>query len=306
MPPAVRFSEYGTGEVLHIVDVPALDAGQGQVRIEVRAAAVNPIDWKIMQGLMSAVLPLELPAGLGSDVAGVVDQVGAGVVDFKVGDEVLGASAGPAYAQFAVADPASLVIKPITLPWEVAGSLAGAGGTAWAVLDRVGLADGETLLIHAAAGGVGTFAAQLALARGARVIGTANERNHEFLRGLGVIPVAYGDELGDRVRAVAPLGVDAVLDASGRGEIPLSIELAGGPERVLTLVAFDAAELGVQVHTDGGGPHLDRALRGIVALIEEGRLQVPISRTYPLSDAAAALELSSTGHVRGKIVLLPN
>jgi NADPH:quinone reductase-like Zn-dependent oxidoreductase len=302
---AARFSEYGTSEVLRIVDIPPSDAGPGQVRIEVRAAAVNPIDWKIMQGLMQEVIPLELPAGLGSDVAGVVDQVGIGVTEFKVGDEVLGSPVSPAYAQFALADPASLIGKPAALPWEVAGSLAGAGGTAWAVLDRVGIADGETLLIHAAAGGVGTFAAQLAIARGARVIGTASEGNHEYLRSLGVIPVAYGDGFGDRVRALAPRGVDAVLDASGRGEIPVSIELAGGPERVLTLVAFDAAGLGIQVHTDGGGPRLSRALKDIVALIEEGHLQVPISRTYPLSEAAAALDASSTGHGRGKIVLLP-
>jgi len=302
----VQFSEYGSTDVLHLVEVPPPPVGPGQVRIGVRAAAVNPLDWKIMQGLMRAVMPLELPAGLGTDVAGVVDQVGAGVIGFNVGDEVLGSSLSPAYAQLALADPASLVIKPAALGWEVAGSLAGAGGTAWAVLDRVGLAEGETLLIHAASGGVGTFAAQLAIARGARVIGTASERNHEYLRALGVVPVAYGDGLGDRVRALAPSGVDAVLDASGRGEIPTSIELAGGPERVLTLLAFDAAPLGVQVHTDGGGPHLDRALKGIVELIEEGRLRVPISRTYPLSEVATALDASSTGHVTGKIVLLPN
>ena len=172
------------------------------------------------------------------------------------------------------------------------------------MLDRLGISAGETLLIHAAAGGVGTFAAQLAVARGARVIGTASEGNHDYLRTIGVEPVAYGDGLADRVRSIAPHGVDAVLDASGRGEIPLSIELAGGPERVLTLVAFDAADTGIQIHL--GGSNDVKALDEILELIEQGKLQVPIFRTYPLSEAAAAIEASRTGHVRGKIVLEVN
>ncbi|MER5219569.1 NADP-dependent oxidoreductase [Streptomyces flaveus] len=302
---AVQFSEYGTTEVLRVVDVPAPTPGPGQVRLAVRAAGVNPLDWKIMQGFMSQMMPLDLPAGLGYDIAGVVDQVGEGVTVFAVGDEVLGTSLTPAYAQSAVADAAALVAKPATVPWEVAGALAGSGGTAWTVLDRLKVTQGETLLIHAASGGVGTFTAQLAVARGARVIGTASESNHERLRSIGVLPVAYGERLADRVRAIAPEGVDAVLDASGRGEIPLSVELAGGPERVLTLVAFDAASLGVQVHTDGASGNGVRALQDILPLIEEGRLHVPVWRTYPLAEAAAALDLSRTGHVGGKIVLLP-
>jgi NADPH:quinone reductase-like Zn-dependent oxidoreductase len=259
-----------------------------------------------MRGFMQDQVPLHMPAGLGSDVAGVVDQVGASVTGLEVGDELLGMSLTPAYAQSALADPASLVRKPPALSWEVAGVLAGAGGTAWTVLDRLGVKGGETLLIHASAGGVGTFAAQLAIARGARVIGTASERNHQYLRSIGVTPVTYGNELADRVRAVAPQGVDAVLDASGRGEIPVSIELAGGPERVLTLVAFDAAGTGIQVHVGGAGPNTARALRDIVALIEAGRLKVPIWRAYPLTEAAAALEAISEGHAAGKIVILPH
>ncbi|MGY1496816.1 NADP-dependent oxidoreductase [Streptomyces sp. QTS52] len=302
---AVQFSEYGSSEILRVEDVPAPTPGPGQVRLAVRAAGVNPIDWKIMQGFMSQMMPLDLPAGLGSDVAGVVDQVGEGVTAFSVGDEVLGTPLTPAYAQAAVADAAALVSKPATVSWEVAGVLAGSGGTAWTVLDRLKIGKGETLLIHAAAGGVGTFAVQLAVARGARVIGTASEGNHEQLHSLGAIPVTYGEGLAERVRAIAPEGVDAVLDASGRGEIPVSIELAGGPERVLTLVAFDAGQLGVHVHRGGPSGNGIRALHDILALIEEGRLRVPISRTFPLAEAAAALDLSRTGHLGGKIVLLP-
>ena len=302
---AVQFSEYGTTDVLHVVDVAAPTAGPGQVRLAVRAAGVNPVDWKIMQGFMREQVPLTFPAGLGTDVAGVVDQVGDGVTAFGIGDEVLGLSLTPAYAQSALADPASLVAKPAKVPWEVAGSLAGAGGTAWNVLEELGVTKGETLLIHAAGGGVGTFAVQLAVARGVRVIGTASEEHHELLRSFGAIPVTYGAGLADRVRAITPGGVDAVLDASGRGEIPLSIELAGGPERVLTLAAFDAANTGIRIHVDGPGANLVPALDAILGLIEEGRLQVPISRTYPLAEAPLALDTSQSGHVSGKLVLVP-
>ena len=302
---AVQFLEYGTSEVLHVVDVAAPTAGPGQVRLAVRAAGVNPSDWKIMQGLMRQVVPLTFPAGLGTDVAGIVDQVADGVSAFGIGDEVLGVSLTPAYAQFALADPASLVAKPAKVPWEVAGALAVSGGTAWAVLEELQVAKGETLLIHAAAGGVGTFAVQLAVARGARVIGTASRENHERLRSLGAIPVTYGAGLADRVRAIAPDGVDAVLDASGRGEIPLSIELAGGPERVLTLWAFDAADTGIRIHVDGPGATLVPALNAILGLIEDGRLQVPIQHTYSLTEAAMALDASQSGHASGKLVLVP-
>ncbi|MEV5872566.1 NADP-dependent oxidoreductase [Streptomyces tendae] len=302
---AVQFAEYGTPDVLRIVDVPPLTAGPGQVRLAVRAAGVNPIDWRILHGYMRQVMPLDLPGGLGSDVAGVVDQVGAGVTAFSVGDEVLGASTTPSLAQSALADPASLVAKPASVPWEVAATLAGTGITAWEVLNKLKVATGETLLVHAAAGGVGTFAVQLAVARGARVIGTASERNHEQLRSLGAEPVTYGKGLVDRVRAISPRGVDVVLDASGRGEIPDSIELAGGPTRVLSLVAFDAASTGIQIHMTEPGAGSPKALRDILALIEAGRLQVPISGIYPLDEVAAALEVSQSGHPGGKLVVLP-
>jgi NADPH:quinone reductase-like Zn-dependent oxidoreductase len=300
-----RFAEYGDPDVLRVIDAPAPTAGHGQVRIAVRAAGVNPIDWKTVQGLMRDAIPLTLPAGVGSDVSGVVDQVGLGVSEFAVGDEVLGSSVTPSFAEYALAEPANLVRKPDGIAWEVAGSLAGSGGTAYAVLKRLRLKAGETLLIHAAAGGVGTFAVQLAVARGVTVIGTAGERNHDYLRSIGAIPVTYGDGLLERVRSVAPQGVDAVLDASGRGEIPMSIQLTGKPERVLTLVAFDAADTGIQVHTDGAGSDLGDALREIVGLIEQRRLTVSISRTFPLAEIASALKTSSTGHVTGKIVMLP-
>ena len=301
----VQFSEYGGTDVLRVLDAPELTAGPGQVRVAVRAAGINPIDSKILHGYMAEVMPLTLPAGLGSDLAGVVDEVGAGVTEFEVGDEVLGSSLTPGLSESALADPANLVIKPANVSWDVAGSVAGAGGTAWAVLNQLGIRAGETLLIHAAAGGVGTFAVQLAVARGARVIGTASESNFEYLRSIGAEPVRYGDGLLVRIRAIAPDGVDAVLDASGRGEIPLSIELAGGPDRVLTLVAFDAADTGIQVFVGGTGDERGPALRDIVSLLEKRALTVPIWRTFPLEETAAALDASNAGHLKGKIVVLP-
>jgi NADPH:quinone reductase-like Zn-dependent oxidoreductase len=301
----VQFSEYGGTDALRVVDAPELSAGPGQVRVAVQAAGINPIDSKVLHGFMAEVMPLTLPAGLGSDLAGVVDEVGAGVTEFVVGDEVLGSSLTPALSESALADSANLVIKPADLSWEVAGTVAGAGGTAWAVLNRLDIRANETLLIHAAAGGVGTFAVQLAVARGARVIGTASERNFEYLRSIGAEPVSYGDGLIERIRAIAPQGVDAVLDASGRGEIPLSIELAGGPGRVLTLVAFDAADTGIQIFVGGTDDERGPALREIVSLLGQGALTVPIWRAFPLEETAAALDASSTGHLKGKIVVLP-
>ena len=172
------------------------------------------------------------------------------------------------------------------------------------MLERLGVGEGDTLLVHAAAGGVGTFAVQLAVARGARVIGTASEANHDLLRRWGAIPVRYGDGLSERVREVAPDGVDAALDASGRGgELPVSVELAGGPERVLTIARFDDVPEGVTIHEGGSMGDLQPALRDIIALIGEGRLEVPIGATYPLAEAAAALDASEHGHLAGKIVL---
>jgi NADPH:quinone reductase-like Zn-dependent oxidoreductase len=299
---SVQFREHGSTDVLEVVDGPDPEPAAGQVRVAVRAIGVNPFDWKLLHGHIPG-MPKRFPAGLGSDIAGVVDGLGEGVTSLAVGDEVLGQSAGPAYTTAALANAEALVPRPAGLPWEVAAGLGSAGGTAWKVLERLGVRAGETLLVHAAAGGVGTFAVQLALARGVRVIGTAGERNHDLLRGYGAIPVLYGDGLGDRVREVAPDGVDAVLDASGRGELPLSVELTGDPARVLTIAGFDDPPEGVIVHQGGGGADTPKALREIVALIEEGRLLVPIAQTYALQDAAAALDASEHAHHAGKIVL---
>lgn len=300
---SVQFSEYGTTDVLELVEVDDPQPDPGQVRLAVRAAGVNPFDWKLLHGSIPG-LPASLPAGLGNDVAGVVDAVGGDVRAWSVGDEVLGQATGGAYTTAALAAEGALVARPADLPWEVAAGIGGAGGTAWKVLERLGVGEGDTLLVHAAAGGVGTFASQLAVARGARVIGTAGDRNHALLRAWGVEPVTYGDGLAERVRAIAPDGIDVALDASGRGdELRVSVELGADPHRVLTIARFTDVPDGVIVHQGGSQGDLQPALRELVALIAAGRLQVPIARAYPLAEAAAALDASEHGHLAGKIVL---
>jgi NADPH:quinone reductase-like Zn-dependent oxidoreductase len=302
---AVRFSEYGSAEVLRLVEVDDPVAAPGQVRITVRAAGVNPIEWKIRKGMMAQGRPLESQRGLGTDLAGTIDQTGAAVTEFQVGDEVLGSSASPSYAELALAQPADLVARPPEIAWEVAGAVAVVARAAWRTLAELRVVSGETLLVHAAAGGVGLVAVQLAHVRGVRVLGTASEANHDYLRSLGAAPVSYGDGWEERVRALAPDGVDAVLDCSGRGELPGSIALAGGAERVVTIAAFDAAEHGVLFSGAQSTIDASPALAEVVELIAAGKIVLPIGRAYPLAQAAAAQIESEAGHVRGKIVLLP-
>jgi len=302
---AVRFHEYGGFDVLRVEEVEDLTPGKGEVLISVRASGINPVDWKRLHGYLASVAPMDFPAGLGNDVAGVVEQVGPGVSGLAVGDEVLGSSISPAYAEQALCLAEKLVHKPASVDWPVAGSLAVVIGTAYKTLKLLGVQQGETLLIHAASGGVGLAATQLALARGVHVIGTASQANQALLSSLGATPVLYGDGLRERLEELAPDGVDAVLDASGRGELGLSVELAGGPERVLTIAAADAAEHGVLFHTSGGGTDTVPALEEVLPLIAAGDFVFPVAQTYDLEQVGEALEASETGHAAGKLVLLP-
>jgi len=298
---AVRFSRFGGPEVLEIVDLPDPHPGPGQVRIAVRAAGVNPSDWKKRQGLMDE----ELPQTLGYEAAGVVDEVGEGVADVAVGDRVFGFSeAGAAQAELAVLS--SYAPIPPSLGFPGAAALPAAIETATRALDQLGdgAGSGSTLLINGASGSVGSAAVQLAVARGARVIGTASPANHDYLRSLGAEPVAYGEGLAGRVRALAPGGVDAALDVAGSGVLPELIELAGGPEHVVTIADFAGArEHGVRFSSGDAGRAL-HALAGIGELIESGRFSLPVGPTFPLAEIAAAHRAGENGHVRGKLVLL--
>jgi len=301
---AVTFAEYGGPEVLHVTEVEDPRPGPGQVRVAVRAAGVNPIDWKARSGFMAEVMPASFPVVDGREAAGVIDQVGDGVTGAAVGDEVFGFAVGGAAAEYAVLD--DFAAKPASASWEQAAALPVAVETSVRVFTVLGgLGDGQTIVVNGAAGGVGVAAVQLARARGARVIGTASESNHEFLRSLGAEPTTYGDGLVDRVRALAPNGVDLAFDTAGKGGVPDLITLTGDPERVATIADFSAAALGVKV-TGGGDFRAAEALGEAAELIEAGRLQIPVAATFPFSQAAEAHRVSQEGHVRGKLVLIPD
>jgi NADPH:quinone reductase-like Zn-dependent oxidoreductase len=301
---AVVFEEFGGPEVLRVRDVEEPHAGPGQVRIKVRAAGVNPIDFKVRRGWTKGFIDPVFPAVPGLEVAGVVDEVGDGA-EFAVGDEVVGWSDGGSYAEYAIGG--NVARKPAGLSWEQAVGVPVAGETAQRALDLVGVKSGETILIHGAAGAVGSAAVQLAKAAGLTVVGTASPANHDYLRSLGAVPVEYGEGLVERVRAAAPEGVDAVVDTAGKGGLPESVELRSGTDRIVTIADYAAAEeLGIGFSGGGGTPESIRS--GLDAQLQaaaDGKLTPRIAETFDLADAAKAQELSESGHARGKIVLKP-
>lgn len=296
---AVRFRRFGGPEVLEIVDLPDPHPGPGEVRIAVRAAGVNPSDWKKRRGLMDD----QLPQTLGYEAAGVVDELGDGVTDAAVGDRVFGFSTeGAAQAELAVLSYYAPV--PPSLDFAGAAALPAAAETATRALDQLGVGRGSVLLVNGASGGVGSAAVQLAAVRGARVIGTASPVNHDYLRSLGAEPVAYGDGLVGRVRELAPDGVDVALDVAGSGVLPELVALAGGSENVVTIADFAGArEHGVRFSTGDTGRAV-HVLAEVGGLVESGRFSLPVAKTFPLAEVAEAQRLSEEGHVRGKLVLV--
>ncbi|MEO3827695.1 NADP-dependent oxidoreductase [Actinomadura sp. B10D3] len=293
------FGGFGPPEVLDIVELAVPDPGPGQVRVRVLAGGVQPFDTAVRRGVMG--VPVSFPQQIGNEFAGVVDQVGAGVDAWSEGDEVFGWSHMSSLAEYAVAGVDAIVGKPAGMPWEVAGCLSASGQTALTALRELGVGSGDTVLVHAAAGGAGTMAVQIARAYGAEVIGTAGEANHEYLIELGATPITYGDGLVDRVRAAAPNGVDAVLDAVGGQALRDSLALVRDRSRIGTLVDHDlAVELGVR------GIRARRAaeqLQQLVTLYDRGMLRVHIRATYPLEAVADAHREVETGHGRGKVVV---
>ncbi|MGW3074296.1 NADP-dependent oxidoreductase [Kitasatospora sp. NPDC001132] len=307
MTKAIAFSEFGGVDVLRPIDIELPAPGPGQVRVAVRAVGVNPVDRRLRTGELAGLFPVVFPYVPGVEVSGTVEAVGAEVSGFEPGDEVFGSTMGGAYAEHALLDAAALAHKPAGLSWEEAAALPAAAETSERVLDVLGVRPGETLLVHGAAGGVGTVLLQFARARGITVIGTASEANHDHLRELGAIPVAYGEGLAERVRAVAPGGVDRALDAAGRGGVlPLSVELTGSADQVLTIADMEGGqEHGVRFNggVEGVESHHQRAFAAAVALHEAGTLRLPLHRVFPLAEAAQAHRVSAAGHLRGKIVL---
>jgi NADPH:quinone reductase-like Zn-dependent oxidoreductase len=304
---AVRYDEFGGIDVLRVDEVERPVPGDGQVLVRVKAAGVNPSEAVIRTGAVASLFPSTFPSGQGSDLAGVVEEVGAGAGAFSPGEEVIGFTNNRAsQAELVLVEAGDLTPKPGKVSWEAAGGLYVAGVTAWGAVHAVQLTEGETVVVSGAAGGVGSLAVQLARRTGAAVIGLASEGNHEWLKSHGVVPVAYGDGVADRVRAAAPGGVDAFIDAFGDGYVELALALGVAAGRIDTIVDFAAAaKHGVK--TDGGtaaGPGA-KVLAELAGLIADGHLEVPIANVYPLAQVREAYTELERRHTRGKIVLRP-
>ncbi|WP_203755062.1 NADP-dependent oxidoreductase [Actinoplanes cyaneus] len=299
----MRFERYGGPEVLKVVDVPRPATPSDRVLVEVVTAAMNPGEIGIREGAFASMWPAAFPEGQGNDYSGVVAEVGHDVVGFQVGQPVLGFAPRAAQADFVVADPAALAAKPAGLGWDEAATIAGVGATAWAGIEAVAPREGETVVVSAAAGGVGIITAQLAVLRGARVIGTAGERNFDYLASLGVTPVRYGPGLLERLQEAAPGGVDAYLDTFGAGNVDVAIALGVHPYRINTIADGNGIRrYGVHsaAQEQADTPEVWQELARLVAA---GRIVIPIARAYPLDQVEDAYRDLATRHVRGKRVL---
>ncbi|QHC24652.1 NADP-dependent oxidoreductase [Streptomyces sp. GS7] len=302
---AINTNSYGGPEVLTLSEYPDPKVAPDSVLVRVKAAGVNPVDWKIVAGYLDGIMDVHFPLIPGWDVAGVVEAVGADATEYAIGDEVIGyvrkdAVQRGTFAELVAAPVRTLARKPAALDWYQAAGLPLAGLTAYQSIERVGVKAGEVVLVHAAAGGVGSLGVQIALARGARVIGTAGERNHDFLRSLGAEPVTYGDGLADRVRVLAPEGVDAALDFVGGGAVEVSQQVLKDRGRVVSIADGEVGAKGghmVWVRPDSAD------LAALGALADAGKLTVPVEAVFPLAEAAEAFRLSMAGRARGKIIL---
>jgi len=303
---AVRFDHYGGVEVLKVVDVEPPVPGTGQVLVRVKTAGINPGEAAIREGRMHERWPASFPSGQGSDLAGVVEEIGDAVEQFEVWDEVIGFTDQRAsQAELVLVEAEHLVYRPPNVPWEAAGGLFIAGTTAYAAVRAVAPTPGETVVVSAAAGGVGSLAVQLARHAGAKVIGLAGERNHQWLREHGVVPVSYGEGVGERIREACEGPPDAFIDTFGEDYVELALALGVQPERIDTIINFEAAQR-YGVKTDGSAAAASaEVLAELARLIEEGELEVPIAHAYPLDQVQDAYRELEARHTRGKIVLTP-
>ncbi|MEW2354593.1 NADP-dependent oxidoreductase [Spirillospora sp. NPDC029432] len=293
----VIFAEFGGPDVLQLIDAEKPHAGPGQVRIAVRAAGVNPVDWRVREGQSLKAHPIELPAGLGLDAAGVVDEVGEDVEGVEVGDHVFGEGSAT-YAEFAVLS--AWARMPEGLTFEEAAGYPSVVETALRIIREVGVRPGQTLLVSGASGGVGSAVLQIARDRGIAVIGTAGAANQDYLRSLGARATTYGEGWVERVRRLGD--VDAALDLAGSGVIRELVELTGDPRKVISIADLDAPKLDVRFSGVAGS--VPDALAEAVGLISRGRLHIPVEKSYTLADAAAAHIDSQAGHTRGRRVVV--
>ncbi|MFC8532757.1 NADP-dependent oxidoreductase [Streptomyces sp. NPDC057249] len=293
----VSFAEFGGPDVLRLVDAEEPHAGPGRIRIAVRAAGVNPVDWRVREGQVLGAHPTVLPSGVGLDAAGVVDEVGEGVEGVAIGDRVFGEGADT-YAEFAVLS--AWARMPEGLTFEEAAGYPSVVETALRVIGQVGVRPGETLLVSGASGGVGSAVLQIARDRGITVIGTGGAANQDYLRGLGALATTYGKGWVERVRGLGR--VDAALDLAGAGVLPELVGLTGDPDRVITIADLGAPEYGVRFSGVAGS--VPDALAEAVGLITRGRLHIPVEKSYTLEEAAQAHADSRAGHTRGRRVIV--
>ncbi|MEV6313959.1 NADP-dependent oxidoreductase [Streptomyces sp. NPDC051776] len=306
MPRAVRFDEYGGIDVLRVEEVERPAPGPGEVLVEVKAAGINPGEAAIREGRLRDVFPATFPSGQGSDLAGVVAETGEGVGGFAPGDEVLGFTEKRAsHADFVLVEAGNLIMRPSGIPWEAAGALFVVGATAYAAVRAVASGPGDTVVVSGAAGGVGSLAVQLARHTGATAIGLASEANHAWLSDHGVIPVSYGEGVADRIRAASGGSVDAFIDTFGADYVELAIELGVAPDRIDTIINFAAAQkYGVKTEGNAAAASSD-VLAELARMIDQGALELPVARTYPLDQVREAFRELEQRHTRGKIVLKP-
>ena len=300
----MAYDVYGSDDVLSLRDLPDPKVGPGEVRIRVKRAGVNPVDWKVISGGLDGLMDAVFPVVPGWDVAGVVESVGIDTPEFQVGDEVVAYARkdvvhGGTFAELVTMSVRGVAPKSPSLGWDEAGGLPLAGLTALQTLDRLVVSSSDTVLVHGGAGGVGALAVQIAKARGARVIATASHANHEFLSGLGATPVAYGDGVVDRVREIAPNGVDVVVDfVGGVRDVTMAVLTDGGRHASVA----DSTVL----ETGGSWFWVRPSAEGLVELgriADAGQLHVPVAEVLPLEEVPAAFARSRDGHVRGKLVI---
>lgn len=303
---AVRFERFGGVDVLDVREVDDPVAGPGEVLIRVRAAAINPGEIMLREGVFADRWPTVFPSGQGSDLAGVIAAIGDAVTHVAVGDEVLGwTNERGSHAELVVVPADQIVPRPAALPWRVAGSMFVAPLAAWACVQAVAPRQGEVVVVSGAAGGVGSIAVQLARRTGATVVGLAGEHNHAWLREHDVVPSTYGDGQADRIRAAAPNGIDAFIDTFGSGYVDLALELGVAPYRVNTIIDFAAVErIGVTA-LGCDDVATSQTIGALARLVADGGLEVPIARAYSLDDVRAAYTDLAARHTHGKIVLVP-
>jgi NADPH:quinone reductase-like Zn-dependent oxidoreductase len=308
MPRAVRFERYGDVDVLEVVDVPRPVPEKGQVVVRVKAAGINPGEAAVRRGLLHERWPATFPSGQGSDLAGVVDELGPGVTGVAVGDEVIGFTHDRAsQAELVAVDAGHLTPRPAGVPWEVAGALFVVGATGWAAVQAVSLREGDTVAISGAAGGVGTIAGQLAHLAGATVIGLASPPHHAWLEDHGIVPVPYGDGVEERILdAAGDTAPDAFVDTFGGGYVDMAVALGVAPDRIDTIADYAAAQRhGTKTDGNMAGGRAE-VIAELAGLIESGSLDVPIAASYPLTQVRDAYRELEQRHTLGKIVLIPS